>query len=118
MVPDTLDLRLDFAGYEPQTIELEQTFYRVCQEAVSNVIRHSGARRIMVEAAVGPAQAVLRIADDGRGIREDFRPGHGLGNMRTRLEAGGGQLRIMANSPRGTLVEARLPRADRPIEAI
>lgn len=118
MVPDTFNLRLDFAGYEPQTIELEQTLYRVCQEAVSNVIRHSGARQIMVQAAVNFTQVVLRVADDGHGIREDFRPGHGLGNMRSRLEAGHGQLRIIANSPNGTLVEARLPRADRTAEPI
>jgi signal transduction histidine kinase len=56
---------------------------------------------------------VLRIADDGRGLGAEFRPGIGLGSMRARIEAAGGHLRVTPNTPCGTLIEARLPRVDR-----
>ena len=57
--------------------------------------------------------AVLRVADDGRGLDTVFRPGVGLGSMRTRIENLHGQFRIGQNTPNGTLIEARLPRGDR-----
>jgi signal transduction histidine kinase len=113
MMPDGLEMRLDFAGYSPQRLDHEESLYRVAQEAVSNVIRHAQAFTLLIEAAVTTQQIVLRIADDGRGIGSEFRPGIGLSSMRTRIEASGGTLRITANSPRGTLIEARLPRGDR-----
>jgi signal transduction histidine kinase len=56
---------------------------------------------------------VLRVSDDGRGLGTDFRPGMGLGSMRSRIEALHGSFRIGSNSPAGTLIEARLPRSDR-----
>jgi signal transduction histidine kinase len=59
---------------------------------------------------------VLRVSDDGRGLNTDFRPGIGLGSMRTRIETLRGTFRIGSNNPRGTLIEARLPRADRQLE--
>ena len=113
MVPDALDLKLDFGGYQAQQIGQEEILFRVCQEAVSNAIRHAAARRLTITAAIQRDHAVLRVSDDGRGIVDEFRPGMGLSNMRTRLEQAGGLLRIAANSPSGTLIEARLPRADR-----
>lgn len=113
MAPENLALRLDFAQYVPQRLECEETLYRVCQEAVSNVIRHAHSKKLIVSAAVTRDQIVLQVADEGRGIGTEFRPGIGLSSMRTRLESAGGHLRVTPNSPRGTLIEARLPRADR-----
>ena len=113
MAPEDLALRMDFAQYTPQKLDAEETLYRVCQEAVSNVIRHAQSRKLIVSAAVTRDQIVLQVADEGRGIGTEFRPGLGLSSMRTRLESAGGHLRVTPNSPRGTLIEARLPRADR-----
>jgi signal transduction histidine kinase len=113
VLPDTLALRTNFAGYVPQLLEHEEALYRVCQEAVSNTVRHAGARRLRVEAAVTTGQAVLRVVDDGCGLGDAFRPGLGLGSMRTRVEILHGHFRIAPTSPHGTLVEARLPRSDR-----
>jgi two-component system, NarL family, sensor kinase len=113
MVPENIELRLDFAGYRPQQVELEQVLFRVCQEAVSNVVRHSGAKRLTVAALVQPTQVCLRVADDGRGIAADSTPGIGLSSMRQRIVALGGHFQITARAPRGTLLEARLKRRDR-----
>jgi len=113
MVPESIAVKSSFSGYVPQRLDLEEALYRVCQEAISNIVRHAGAKRLRVEAAVTATEAVLRVADDGRGLGVEFRPGVGLGSMRTRIEKLHGQFRIAPNSPTGTLVEARLPRADR-----
>ena len=113
MVPEDLRLRMDFGAWVPQRIDGEETLYRVCQEAVSNVIRHAQSRVIVVSAVVTDAHAVLQVTDEGRGIGAEFRPGLGLSSMRSRVEQAGGHFRITPNTPRGTLIEARLPRADR-----
>jgi signal transduction histidine kinase len=113
MVPEEIQLGTEFSGYVPQRLEFEESLYRVCQEAVSNVVRHSGARHLQVTVAVTEDHAVLRVADDGRGIGTEFRPGLGLSSMRERLETHGGLLRITPNTPRGTLIEGRVPRKDR-----
>jgi len=113
MVPESIAVKSSFSGYVPQRLDLEEALYRVCQEAISNIVRHAGAKRLRVEAAVTATEAVLRVADDGRGLGVEFRPGVGLGSMRTRIEKLHGQFRIAPNSPTGILVEARLPRADR-----
>jgi signal transduction histidine kinase len=113
MVPEGMSVKTSFAGYEPQRLDNEEALYRVCQEAVSNTIRHAAARRLRVEAGVTAKESVLRIVDYGVGLGGEFRPGVGLGSMRTRVEILKGHFRIAPASPRGTLVEVRLPRADR-----
>lgn len=113
MVPEELRVRIDADHYVPQSLDHEEALYRVAQEAASNSIRHAKAQQLSVQASVSAEHAILHIADDGRGLSAEFRPGIGLSSMRSRIEAAGGHFRITPNTPRGTLIEARLPRADR-----
>jgi signal transduction histidine kinase len=79
--------------------------YRIAQEALSNVVRHSGARHVSVEWRTQPAgRAVLRIADDGAGFDPDTRvPGHfGLDNMRHRAERIGARFELASRPGQGT----------------
>ena len=124
MIPETLQLHMQFENYAAQDITHEEALYRLCQEAVSNVIRHANARNLTVSASVTERIVLLRISDDGRGMgsakgeRVTPQPnykGLGLGTMRSRMTALGGALRITAVSPRGTQIEAALPRRDRTI---
>ena len=110
--PETLRTLAEH-GVTAHVLQTEEALYRVTQEALSNVMRHARAKTVHVSATVTQDQVVLRIADDGRGIDTEFRPGIGLSSMRTRLESGGGHLRVTPNTPSGTLIEARLPRVDR-----
>jgi nitrate/nitrite-specific signal transduction histidine kinase len=113
MVPEHLELKLEFGSYRTQHVEVEQALFRICQEAVSNVIRHAQAKRLWVSAAVHDAEVVLSVLDDGRGI-DGARPGGlGLTSMQARAQALGGSVRIAPRSPSGTSVEARAPRRDR-----
>jgi len=112
MVPDNLALHLDFDGYVPQAVRNERALLRVCQEAVSNVIRHAEAHRVKVSVRVGDRRVHLRVYDDGRGFGEQPPRGFGLANMERRLAEIGGSLMIRRRRPKGTVVEASIPRVD------
>jgi len=108
--PDTMRTRMDFSGYEAQSVEVEEVLLRVCQEALSNAVRHARARQISVSARVGDNHVELVIADDGRGIDPAAQHGLGLMNMRDRAVELGGVVQILPGSPKGTRVLLKLPR--------
>ena len=81
MVPGNLALHLDFDGYVPQAMAHERALLRVCQEAVSNVIRHAEARRVKVAVRIDDRRVHLRIHDDGRGVGADTPRGFGFASM-------------------------------------
>jgi signal transduction histidine kinase len=87
--------------------------YRVVQEALTNVIKHSAASHVVVTVTCTPGQDQLffKIEDDGKGFETNgarTRQTYGLMGMRERVAAGGGQLRI-ASSPQGTIITVCLP---------
>jgi len=84
--------------------------YRIAQEALTNVERHSGATRVALLVRGTTAGAVLRIEDNGRGLPDGRRenPGLGLRNMAERMERLDGTLRIQSTRS-GTLIEAVVP---------
>lgn len=79
--------------------------YRVVQESLSNVTRHAGARHVRVEVRRSPGRAVVRVADDGRGIDPGATRGLGLAGMRERALLAGGTLVVQSSPGRGTTVE-------------
>lgn len=110
-------LEFDFDGYVPQIEPHEQALLRVSQEAVSNAVRHSSARRIEVVARIVDDRAILQVIDDGSGIPDSSSLGMGLSGMQQRLRELGGQLDVVV-LPRvdgeagGTKIVATLPRCD------
>ena len=92
----------------PLSSETELAIYRVAQESLTNVARHSEAGRVEVSLEKGVDSVVLRVADDGRGLDEaTLLNGHGgLRGMRERAVLAGGALAIKAR--RGGGVEVRL----------
>jgi two-component system sensor histidine kinase UhpB len=88
--------------------------YRVVQEALTNVVRHSGARHCVVRIAADVADAtalVLEVGDDGCGLPAGVRRGGGLLGMQERAGMAGGELRILPNPAGGLLLRARFPLA-------
>ena len=76
----------------------------VLREAVTNVVRHSGATRCVVELGTDR----LRVCDDGRGLGRSA-PGNGLRGARERVSTAGGTLTVRPGPEgRGTLVEVQL----------
>ncbi|WP_372886399.1 cache domain-containing protein [Shimia sp.] len=86
--------------------------YRIAQEALTNIERHAGARRVTIDVRGHKKGATLRIADDGGGIAPEAasKPGSGLGlrNMQERVEQLDGALRIFS-SRSGTVIVAEVP---------
>lgn len=82
--------------------------YRIAQEALTNVVRHSAASNAAVTVERNADELVLTVTDDGGGIPTDAAERGGLRGMRERAELAGGTIEV-ASSPRGTTVVARLP---------
>jgi len=78
----------------------------VVSEALTNVARHSGARRAGVHAWRRTDGFVLTVEDDGDGGATAGGPGSGLAGLAVRLDALGGTLRV--TSPRGGPTEVRM----------
>ena len=104
----------DDLGRLPSAVEL--TLFRILQEGLTNIHRHSGASKAEVTLARSPGGLVLRIRDHGVGIEEDVLSrfysensgtGVGLAGMRERIRELGGRLEI--HSDHGTAVEATVP---------
>lgn len=87
----------------------EAAAFRIIQEALTNVVRHSGARQAAVEVEYRPDELELRVHDDGHGPGPGQRPGNGLTGMRERAEALGGVFGSGPGEERGFAVRARLP---------
>lgn len=90
--------------------DLRTHLYRIAQEALSNVARHSGARHCQVRWEVHSVRQVeLRISDDGTGFDPGVaRPGHfGLDNMRSRALEIGAQLTLTSAPGQGTQLHVR-----------
>jgi signal transduction histidine kinase len=86
--------------------------YRIAQEALSNVIKHSGARQARVELRGGPEAVFLSIADDGSGFDPGSvagKGGLGLVGMRERLRLVGGQISVDSRPSGGTRIDVRTP---------
>jgi len=116
MIPESIARSYQFQAYLPQHLAHEEALYRVCQEAVSNVIRHASARHVRVCAQIEHAAAWLSVFDDGVGLPPDLQGGIGLKSMRERITRLGGTLTLQPVNPRGLEIRALLPRRDRDLE--
>ena len=95
-------------------LEMETAIFRIFQEALTNVFRHSEAREAWVSLVKKDNQVIGSVRDNGKGITDgvmEGRPdriGIGIGGMRQRVKEFGGQLRIRNATP-GTIVEVTVP---------
>jgi two-component system nitrate/nitrite sensor histidine kinase NarX len=89
------------------THEVKIVFYRVAQETLNNIAKHSGARQVDVHLECQPGQLSLCIKDDGLGFDLSIvPPGHmGIAIMRERANSVGANLKIESHLNQGTAVE-------------
>ena len=88
--------------------------YRIAQEALTNIERHSGATRVTIDLRGHKKGATMRITDNGQGLRSEpgqVSTGIGLRNMQERIEQLDGSLRILSTrgTRSGTAIEVSLP---------
>jgi signal transduction histidine kinase len=94
--------------------DVETTCFRIVQEALTNAIRHAGARRISVRVAVRgrPRVLVLEVVDDGAGFDPTICTSGrciGIRGMRERASIAGGTVEVQSAPGRGTMVRSQLP---------
>ena len=99
-------LDLQIHGDCELTHEVKVVFYRVAQEALNNIAKHSGARQVELHLECQTGQMNLSIKDDGLGFEPDsLPPGHmGIAIMRERASSIGASLMIESQVGRGTTV--------------
>jgi signal transduction histidine kinase len=93
---------------------VEETLLRICQETVTNTVKHSGANSVKIELEFGTKNIVLEIKDDGSGFTPENcagpNDGHfGLLGMAERAKRLGGQILISSAPGSGTVVRVELP---------
>jgi signal transduction histidine kinase len=96
------------------TTEVETAVFRIVQEALTNVFRHSEAQKVSITLRKSEQTISVSVRDDGKGIDRrvtKFQPdsiGVGIGGMRQRAKELGGELKLENANP-GTLLELVLP---------
>jgi len=91
--------------------ETETHLFRIAQEALTNVARHSAAKHVEITLESVPGSIRLCIADDGRGLSATTADGRGLGmtGMRARARSAGGDVTVQSKPGHGVLIEVRVP---------
>jgi signal transduction histidine kinase len=117
-----IDAGLDAGGYRPQPQAQERIIFRICQEALSNVIKHARARSVTVTLQRRRGGLWLTIGDDGVGLPRQrgqataagslASGGMGLRSMRERAEEAGGRFAVRSRRGAGTRIEVVLPIRD------
>jgi signal transduction histidine kinase len=89
--------------------ELETTVYRLVQEALTNVAKHSNATNVRVVVRLEQGEVLVEVEDNGKGFEVSARSeGFGLAGMRERVGLAGGTLWVQSGDG-GTLLRSRLP---------
>ncbi|HSK99786.1 MAG TPA: GAF domain-containing sensor histidine kinase [Rubrobacteraceae bacterium] len=98
-------------GSRPLPPRVEAALYRICQEALTNVVRHAGADRVTVRLVATPGAVRLAVEDDGAGFDPTGVPSgrHGLLGMRERAAMLGGAFEVESSPGEGTRIEATVP---------
>nr|WP_238341464.1 sensor histidine kinase [Actinopolymorpha rutila] len=118
-----LDVRVDVEGTpEPLPSSVDTAAYRIVQEALTNVLRHAGARSAVVRVAYADRTVTVEVTDDGcgtptgggEGSDAGASGGSGLPGMRERVGALGGRLSVGPLPGGGFRVYAELPREGAP----
>ncbi|MEO6509345.1 MAG: histidine kinase, partial [Nocardioides sp.] len=98
---------VDAGVLPPLPPAVEQAVYRIATEALTNVVRHSGASSVVVRLCAEPGTLRCDVLDDGR-TEGAWRPGVGIAGMHERVAELGGTCEI-GPGPRGGQVSAALP---------
>jgi signal transduction histidine kinase len=113
-----IEVTTEFKGVEKRflPVETELTLFRVTQEAMSNIVKHSEAKKATIRLECNSNECFLCIEDDGKGfnvseitrIEKDGR-GAGLFGMRERVGALGGQAYVESQPGKGAKAIAKVP---------
>jgi signal transduction histidine kinase len=112
-----MNLDLDLEGGRTDSrleVEIEDTVYRLVQEALNNVVQHANADSVRIDVSEDGEQVRVRVRDEGDGFDPTARSdGFGLVGMRERVSLAGGTLELNSVPGKGTTITAVLPATHR-----
>ncbi len=94
----------------PENVEI--SLYRICQELINNIIKHSQAKAVSVQLLKTKSHLVLVVEDNGKGFKFDsieHRNGIGLMNISSRAKAINGEVNYQPSPKQGTVATIRIP---------
>jgi signal transduction histidine kinase len=103
-----VDYRSSFDGRLPD--ETETHLFRIVQEALTNIARHSGATKVSLYLRADDGFVRLTLSDNGRGLDGERQNGMGLSGMRARARSAGGELKLTSKAGEGVTIEVWAPR--------
>lgn len=109
-----VDISIDLDLPEDETLSPARADHvlSIVSEALSNVVRHSHARRAHLKAWKDDGRLKLTLEDDGVSLPKTYKAGYGLRNMHDRARLLGGNIEITSANGKGTRVELDIPWRD------
>jgi signal transduction histidine kinase len=106
-----IDVNIELEGFYSISDAAETELYRIIQESLNNVMKHSGVREADVKMTVQDKKLVTTVTDRGAGfdLRKKTVTSYGFGNMRERIRKLGGELDIKTEIDKGTVVRITVP---------
>ncbi|GAH94968.1 unnamed protein product, partial [marine sediment metagenome] len=112
-----INVSTEFEGMDQRLpAEIELALFRITQEAMSNIVRHSEAKNATIHLECNANKCVLRVEDDGKGFDvskitniDERGRGAGLFGMKERVTIAGGECAIDSQPGQGTKVIATVP---------
>jgi signal transduction histidine kinase len=106
-----IELNISIEGNDQLPLPTRETLFRIAQEALANVARHSSASSVNVFLGYGANTVTLTINDNGRGFDASAQhSGLGLHSMQERAEALGGSFAVESTPGEGTKIVVTLPK--------
>jgi signal transduction histidine kinase len=88
--------------------------YRIVQEALHNIVQHSGARNVMITVRQETSRLLLSVQDDGKGFNVKQERGMGLLGIEERVSHLSGTFAVASEPGKGTVLQIMLPLSERP----
>lgn len=109
-----VNITVEFQGeYFVESVEIEETVYRIIEETINNILKHAKATTIMVNIEATIVQWTIKIVDDGVGfdlLPKIERKSYGLNGLKERVDVLGGHFSLSSSVGKGTEVLAVIPR--------
>ena len=116
-----LEVEFQAVGFNNRKLgpQVEIVLYRILQEALNNVAKHSGATRVQVKLTYSHPKVIMVISDNGKGFEQNRNPqvagpakrGIGLVSMKERVASASGSIDIRSTPGKGTTIRVILPAA-------
>lgn len=104
------NLQFEVTGQRaPLSPAIEETLFRVAQEALTNVAKHANASRAGLTLSYLHDVVLLDVRDDGHGVARPDNGGFGLHSMRQRVRSVGGSMEVESTPGEGTAINVRVP---------